>query len=1130
MTRSLPQPISLHGSWRFKLDESDVGVAEQWYEQILEETIKLPGTLQAQGFGHKISAKTPFVDGLHDRLWFLRDEYKEFVQADQEAKIPFLSQPVRHYMGAAWYQTDIEIPSDWDNRRVEFHLERTRWKTSVWVDETYIGDYDSLCAEHMYDLGMLEKGKHTLTIRVDNSMIFPYRPDAHSVSDSAGNTWNGIVGKIELVPKSLVCFEDIAVYPDYKTKSVSLKINVNNRSGQRHTCSIHIQKTINLNCSDPDEYPSTSEDVTFDAVIEDTGSLLEYTLPLGENASLWDEFNPALHKFEITLTTESNGEIKDLKSITFGLRNITTSGRNFVLNGKNISLRGTHDAGCFPLTGSPATDIDEWRRIMSICKEWGLNHIRYHSWCPPEAAFVAADEAGIYLQIEPGMWNYFIPGGAIEKQLYIETDRILKAYGNHASFLLLSTGNEPHGNYRPTVKDWVAKYRKLDNRRLYCTESGWFWPKDGFTLDDSDYHYTCSRGAARMRGIDGWFGKDYSEHLEDLEAPFLAHEVGQHCAYPDFSIIDKFTGYLRPGNYEIFKHSLAKHKMLHKNADFVAASGMLQAAAYKEEVEANLRTYGYSGFSLLDLHDYLGQGGALVGLLDAFWEQKSYIGPEQFTRFCAPVVPLARVYKSVYAADEIFRADLEFACFDKEDLLDAIIYWKIVDEHGKALIKGTFDKRDIRTGGNSFIGKIEVDLSSLTAPSSYKLVVGVEDTSIENDWKFWVYPAKVDSSTFKNVHITKHFKEALQLLKQGEKVLFLPAAESLDYHCPPLSILPSFWNTQMGPKWSRSLGLWCDTSHEALSVFPTSYGMEWQWNEIVEQARGMNIEALPDELEPFIWPIDDWNRNYKLALAFECTLHRGKLVVCSADLEKDLDKRPAARQLLHSILKYMDSDRFKPNVEVTEEHLESFLFDTTIMKRLNTKVKVIEGIDAEDVKNAKDDLREPQFSIESIIDGDPNTYWLAGGSYGGQYPFVIEFEVEQPVFVRGLNVMPRQNHRDAEGAVKQYEIYTSLDGHEWVQAASGEFSASFDPKKIYFQNNIMLRKLRLKLISGFGDEDLFHWVRDKGFWQAQTPYQDECASLAELAFICDYDEDSELHSDDVKITYKNVNTASEEIY
>jgi hypothetical protein len=366
-------------------------------------------------------------------------------------------------------------------------------------------------------------------------------------------------------------------------------------------------------------------------------------------------------------------------------------------------------------------------------------------------------------------------------------------------------------------------------------------------------------------------------------------------------------------------------------------------------------------------------------------------------------------------------------------------------------------------------------------------------------------------------------------LKKGERVLFLPKVESMDYNCPPLSILPSFWNTQMGPKWSRSLGLWCDTSHPALSEFPTSYGMQWQWNEIIENTRGINIEALPDALEPFIWPIDDWNRNFKLALAFECCVYTGKLIVCSADLKNNLDKRPVARQLLYSIMKYMDSDAFKPIVDITEQHLKSFLFDTTIMKKLNAKVKLDESNQAEIDKLILNNSKMQPCAIDNIIDGDPNTYWVAGGQYGGKYPFDIEIEVDKPIAISGISIMPRQNHRDAEGAVKRYEIYTLLDNDLWTKVACGELSASFDLKKIYFKNSIVVQKLRLKLIEGFGAENIFYWIRKNGFSSVRAPFHDECVSLAEVAFICD--EDTELsYSDNIKINYKDIGTATEEIY
>jgi hypothetical protein len=369
------------------------------------------------------------------------------------------------------------------------------------------------------------------------------------------------------------------------------------------------------------------------------------------------------------------------------------------------------------------------------------------------------------------------------------------------------------------------------------------------------------------------------------------------------------------------------------------------------------------------------------------------------------------------------------------------------------------------------------------------LVVGVENRAIENDWKFAVFPAAVDL-TPRDVKITKDFKEAMRLLKCGERVLYLPPPNMFDFNCPPQSDLPHFSNAHKGPNWTRTLGFWFDETHPALNGFPTTYGMEWHWSGIVNKTRGMNLEGLPNEVQPFIQPIDYWSRNYKLALAFECKVYGGKLVICSADLETDLDARPAARQLLYSILNYMNSDTFAPDIEVTEKQLNTFIYDNPMMKKLGVTVKYADGTRCD--------------SLENIIDGDGETYWLAGRNNDGTYPFEIDFDVPQPVTVKGLTILPRQNNRDHEGAVKSYEVSASLDGLSWNAVARGELSASFDVKRIDFAQPETLKTLRLKLIEGFSADKVLSWYRERVIVCTTPiiqPFQDPCASLAEVAFI-----------------------------
>ena len=82
-------------------------------------------------------------------------------------------------------------------------------------------------------------------------------------------------------------------------------------------------------------------------------------------------------------------------------------GAHFYANGHRIFLRGKHDAAVWPLTGHVEMSVEGWMKYLGTCKEYGINHVRFHSWCPPEAAFVAADSLGIYLQPELSFWGSF---------------------------------------------------------------------------------------------------------------------------------------------------------------------------------------------------------------------------------------------------------------------------------------------------------------------------------------------------------------------------------------------------------------------------------------------------------------------------------------------------------------------------------------------------------------------------------------------------------------------------------------------------------------------------------------------------------------------------------------------------
>lgn len=1073
--------LPLSGQWRFQLDRADDGINERWFTRDLPQTITLPGILQAQSFGDEISTNTPWVLSLYDKLWFQREDYRAFTTPGH-VKVPFLCQPQRHYLGAAWYQRDIEIPKEWEGRRVALFLERTRWETRAWLDGKLTGTNRSLCTPHEFDFGIVAPGKHRLTVRVDNRMLMNYRPDAHAVSDSLGSTWNGIVGKIELRSTPLVWLKAVQAFSQPDQERVIFRFDVASELVTPVVCSLTVGRSANQT---PDK---SMPGFSFVVNVPVGGTSVLFTNSCLEPIKVWDEFSPTLishlvHLSDPLTPSDLNRKLEfgrggDQLTLVFGLRDFKTSGQEFVINGRPTHLRGTHYGGDFPLTGYPPCDVEYWRKLFKTCKEWGLNHVRFHSFCPPDAAFTAADQLGIYLQIEPGTWNEISPGTPMEQMLYEETERIIKYYGNHPSFVLLSASNEAKGRWKEACSQWVRHFRDRDPRRLYTPDTGWsLIDEPGPVGEKADYLAVHRIGQNMMRGERGWFGRDYARAMQGVEVPNIAHELGQWVAYPDFDVIKKFAGFIRPGNYEIFRESATAKGLLEFNQEFARASGRFQLACYKEEIEANLRTPGLGGFQLLDLHDYTGQGTALVGVLDPFWEAKGYVKPEEWRQFCSPVVPLVRLTQRIFTTADSFTFPVEVANYSPAPVTNALVTWDVRDTAGKIVAQSALPPRDLPLGRGTQFGNITAELSKLPAPAQYRLrvtvgpqplkSVGALPPHFENTWNFWLYPVKVPTEPSKDVLVTSSWNEAEARLAAGGKVLFLPRNADLDWSSPPLDNVPVFWNRLMNPQWGRMLGLWSDTDHPALAGFPTEANCDWQWTQITKGTRAVNLGQLPRELKPIVAAIDDWNRNWKLAPIFEVQVGRGKLLVCSFDLTTKLDERVVARQLRRSLLDYAASEKFQPRVAVSAGQMRSLWFDTLVMRKLGAVATFSSG-------EARD-----------VIDGDPNTFWNAGGRGRGadaaRHPHTLTIAFTNAVPMSGILLMNRQNDRDHAGDIRDFRIELGDDDQTWRTVAQGELPSTWNPQTVKFVRTETARRLRLTARSGFG--------------------ADSSAALAELAVL-----------------------------
>ncbi|MFK7789865.1 MAG: discoidin domain-containing protein, partial [Phycisphaeraceae bacterium] len=905
-------------------------------------------------------------------------------------------------------------------------------------------------------------GTYTLRLRVDNRMHINVGPNSHSMSDHTQGNWNGIIGAIELRAQPKIHIEHARVDTNIKTKTATVRLLLNNETKRPTDATISLRVSL-------DGRAVTEKTLNIKEVPANQATEHIATLALGKDALLWDEFDPNIYDLSIEVTSSQG---TDHHSETFGLREITTDGTKIVLNGRPVFLRGTLDCLIYPLTGYPPMDVPSWERVFKRVKEFGLNHVRFHSWCPPRAAFDAADRVGIYLQAEGPFWaNQGIQlglGRPIDAYVYAENDRVLDTYGNHPSFVLMAYGNEPYGPKKDGTRGqgqrflgpWLDHVKAKDNRRLYTSGAG--WP----VMEENEFHNISNPrmqqwGQALNSIINGQPPQTQADHTAVItryaNTPIVAHEIGQWCAYPDFAEMSKYTGLLRPRNFEIFQDVLHKNGLGHREKDFLMASGALQVLCYKAEIEMALRTPNFGGFQLLDLHDFPGQGTALVGVLDPFWDPKPYVTAEMYRAFCGPTVTLARMQRRTFLSGQVLEADVDISHFGRDDAPSAKIAWSLVSESDEVLAEGTFIN-DLPAGALTSVGRIEVPIKTDRAIRA-TLYVEIKSLKAKNAWHVWLYPSEVETDAPDAVHVTKVLDDAAEVkLANGGTVLLLANPDRVAGGVV-MGFSSPFWNyawTDAQPP--HTLGILVDPKHDVFNAFPTSTHSDWQWWELVSRGGAMVIDDLPRELEPLVQPIDTWFRARRLASLFEAKVGKGKLVVCTLDLTSNLDQRIAARQFRHSLMQYLNSDTFAPQTTITADKVKALFRAPSLAERM--------GI------TATASSSHGGYEASKALDGDPATIWHTdfSGNIMKPHPHHLTIQFTNPTELSGIGYVARRDA--ANGRVGRFAIHISNDGKDWGKPiAQGRFNGANKEQVIRFEKKVTTNFVRLVAIDSLNGEN-----------------------------------------------------------
>lgn len=850
--------IDLSGQWRVKLDAEKQETMPQAYP----ETMMLPGTTSAAGLGMPNPAK---------ERGCLTDAYR--------------------FEGAVWFMRTFTA-GDWTGEQTMLTLERTR-KTTVYLDGRPIGHQESLCTPHRYFLPPVHAGEHTLVIRVDNT-DYPTR-GGHLTSPDTQSNWNGITGEISLTVAHTL-LTDLTVRPDLRRGCLRVHGHI---------------------IGAPDGVAGIVLPGQMEHLLPYRRGVLDGECPLKGNEAFWDEAHPEIH----TISIDLDGDVYET---TFGLRDVRTLGRRLLINGRETFLRGKVDNLLYPKTGYTPTDVASWMTILGIAKEYGINHYRYHTACPPDAAFTAADLLGVYMAPELPFWGTVAEEGEEgydERErdfLFQEGFRILREYGHHPSFLWLSLGNELWGS-KDVLNRMMRAYREADDTKLYSSGANnyQFVPD---VLDEENVFVGVRLGRERLLrgsyamcdapqgivqttapesvsnydasivpetlGQSGEAGKvqiQYGTGVKEVDAqsadalipdvPVISHEVGQYVFYPDFSEISRYTGPLKPRNIEAMRENLERAGLYGEHEAFFRQTGHLAVECYKREIETLLRSREVSGFQLLDLQDYTGQGTALVGVLNAMMENKGLISAEEWREFCAGTVVLGEFASFTGMMGEDIRFDVQISECDPEKQ-HTCIRCTLMD--GERELYAC----DVAPGARH--GRL-TDAVSVTFPAEcYRDVVQERITGLtvvltladgtRNHYPIWLIPP-ID------IRITREGIE-----KDGRMVTFVSAEEKADGAAIvvpsaegqlPAEYCTDFWCYPMFRSISESMGkpvpvgtmgLSIDTASPLLKRFAQEDYTTPVWYAILQTA---HVQRLPADIRPAVQMIDNTERCARLGILYQ---------------------------------------------------------------------------------------------------------------------------------------------------------------------------------------------------------------------------------------------------------------------
>ncbi len=787
------------------------------------------------------------------------------------------------YIGKLIYKRTIDIPEGFEGMDLSLFFERINIASKLYFDGIPVGrGIVALSTPHIYRLSdrvdeqgkpLFQKltGRHEITLVIDNSDVLHIGNMASGYSVDTQGYWNGCIGRMELVAVSCCHIESVNVFPEKGHLRIAT-VTISDRHVPMEIKKAELKYSF---VSPTGKKAEGTQEIELFSKRQRNWFSLE--IPELSKDDLWNEFNPAL----CSLTVKLDG---DPYETTFGIRQVAVKDKQFMINDRPMSLRGTINCAQYPVTGYPPMDASTWEKHFKILKDWGLNHVRFHAWCPPEAAFQAADRLGIYLAVEMPLWlNRDVTpmelGDDECQQIYFRDEalKISEFYGNHPSFVLFSNGNENLGDYA-FLETVIAEMKVHDPRRLYTMSSNFDHPMSPY--EDYLCAFEILHNKARIQFLHDEVAEntcvDYDDMREKVPAPFTSFEVGQYCVYPDVDICESYTGAMLPVNFDVIRKDMKKHGVYGRLKDYIKASGDLAAKLYKEDIEAVLRTEGMGGFQLLSLTDYTGQSTATVGMLDVMFNDKGVIDPKEWRMFCSEVVPLF-LAKRVFTTGEHIIGALSLYDAGKEPIKNVTYNLSVTD--GKTGEK-LYSKEYVKTGRKT---EVDIPLDFIKQNSLLKVYVSVEGNgkTYTNSWRIFVYK-DCCSPDIPGDKVIKSKVDYEKAAKKGGRYLItrdLYTTEELVKN----SFIPVFWSPVHFPS-EAPVGFMIDSENGVLGKFPTERYADYQWKKLIDDSVSLRLKDVGRDVHPIVECVPNFADNEPKSPLFTFTEGKAEFIFSGFDL------------------------------------------------------------------------------------------------------------------------------------------------------------------------------------------------------------------------------------------------------